>query len=179
MRTFSFSRLIPSLIIATGIIVVVAAYAVSSHAATTNANTLTFSRSVALPGVVLPAGTYVFDIANPDSSHAGHRVDEQAPRVRLIEDEVHPCRLAVGIRNRRELGELHGDDAVGRDRRRERIVASAWPGGHRRPTAGSACATRPSRWTLRGTLRSLRRRRWTLGWPLGEEWSHGDDCRQG
>ena len=69
MRTFSFSRLIPSLIIATGIIVVVAAYAVSSHAATTNANTLTFSRSVALPGVVLPAGTYVFDIANPDSSH--------------------------------------------------------------------------------------------------------------
>lgn len=69
MRTFSFPRLIPSLIIATGIIVAAAAFAVSSHAATTNANILTFSRSVALPGVVLPAGTYVFDIANPETSH--------------------------------------------------------------------------------------------------------------
>lgn len=69
MRTLSFSRLIPSLITATGIVVVVAAFTVSSRAGTTDANTLTFNRSVALPGVVLPAGTYVFDIANPDSSH--------------------------------------------------------------------------------------------------------------
>ncbi len=57
--------------------------------------------------------------------HSGHRVDEQASRVRLIEDEVHPRRLPVGIRNRRELGELDGDDAVGRNRRRERVVAAA------------------------------------------------------
>ena len=27
----------------------------------------TFSRSVQLPGVVLPAGTYIFEVANPDS----------------------------------------------------------------------------------------------------------------
>ena len=28
---------------------------------------LTFSRSVSLPGVTLPAGTYAFEVANPDS----------------------------------------------------------------------------------------------------------------
>ena len=28
----------------------------------------TFSRSVQLPGVVLPAGTYIFEVANPNSS---------------------------------------------------------------------------------------------------------------
>jgi hypothetical protein len=49
------------------------------------------------------------------------------------------------------------------------------PEGTARLTAGPACATRPSWRTLRGTLRSLRRRRWTLG----EEWSHGDDRPEG
>lgn len=29
---------------------------------------ITFSRAVALPGVVLPAGAYVFEIANPNTS---------------------------------------------------------------------------------------------------------------
>src|SRR5262245_34651876 len=28
----------------------------------------TFSRSVQMPGVVLPAGTYIFEVANPDGS---------------------------------------------------------------------------------------------------------------
>ena len=68
MRTLNFARLIPSLIIAAAAVVVTAAFAVTSHAGTANTNTLTFSRDVALPGVVLPAGSYVFDIANPDSS---------------------------------------------------------------------------------------------------------------
>ena len=31
----------------------------------THENRLTFSRPVALPGVVLPAGSYVFDVASP------------------------------------------------------------------------------------------------------------------
>lgn len=75
--------------------------------------------------------------------HAGHRVDEQPPCVRLIEDEVHPRRLAVRIRNRRELRELHGDDAVDRDRRRERIIASARSGGHR-PAHGRARLRHPA-----------------------------------
>ena len=69
MRRLTFATLIPGLIIAVGLIVAVAAFAVTSHAAASNANTLTFSRDVALPGVVLPAGTYVFDLANPNSSH--------------------------------------------------------------------------------------------------------------
>ena len=69
MRRLTFARLIPGLIVVVGLIVVMAAFAVTSRAATSHANTLTFSRSVALPGVVLPAGTYVFDIANPDASH--------------------------------------------------------------------------------------------------------------
>jgi hypothetical protein len=32
------------------------------------ATSLTFSRPVALPGVTLSAGTYIFEVANPDSS---------------------------------------------------------------------------------------------------------------
>ena len=35
---------------------------------------ITFSRPVGLPGVVLPAGSYTFEIANPDSSHRVVRV---------------------------------------------------------------------------------------------------------
>ena len=69
MRTLTNPRLIPSLIIAAAVFVVAAAFAVTSHALTSDANTLTFNRDVALPGVVLPAGSYVFDIANPDTSH--------------------------------------------------------------------------------------------------------------
>jgi len=66
MRTLSCSRLLRALTLATAVAVVTAAFTVTSHAS--DANTLTFSHDVALPGVVLPAGTYVFDIANPDTS---------------------------------------------------------------------------------------------------------------
>ena len=34
----------------------------------------TFNKAVQLPGVALPPGTYVFEIANPDSSHRVVRV---------------------------------------------------------------------------------------------------------
>lgn len=53
-------------VLGTAVLVLIAAAA--GHAAGYNfshENILTFSRPVALPGVVLPAGTYSFDIASP------------------------------------------------------------------------------------------------------------------
>ena len=44
------------------------AAAAPSRAALGPGDRLTFSGPVALPGVVLPAGSYTFEIANPDSS---------------------------------------------------------------------------------------------------------------
>ena len=45
------------------------AFAPSSHAASwSHLDKITFNRPVALPGVVLPAGSYVFEIANPTTS---------------------------------------------------------------------------------------------------------------
>lgn len=44
------------------------AAATPSRAALGLADRITFSGPVALPGVVLPAGSYTFEIANPDSS---------------------------------------------------------------------------------------------------------------
>jgi len=41
------------------------ALAASGHAYVVHQNTLTFSKPVALPGVVLPAGKYTFDVASP------------------------------------------------------------------------------------------------------------------
>lgn len=41
--------------------------AASGHAYATHENTLSFSRPVALPGVVLPAGSYTFNVASPTS----------------------------------------------------------------------------------------------------------------
>ena len=66
MRTFTCSKLLRSLTLTAAVAVAAAAFAATSHAS--DANTLTFSRDVALPGVVLPAGSYVFEIANPTSS---------------------------------------------------------------------------------------------------------------
>ena len=39
---------------------------------------LTFSGPVALPGVVLPAGAYIFEVANPDNSLTVVRVSNRA-----------------------------------------------------------------------------------------------------
>jgi len=38
---------------------------------------ITFSGPVALPGVVLPAGSYTFEIANPETSHRVVRVSRR------------------------------------------------------------------------------------------------------
>jgi hypothetical protein len=50
------------------------AAATPSRAALGLGDRLTFSGPVALPGVVLPAGSYTFEIANPWSSHTVVRV---------------------------------------------------------------------------------------------------------
>jgi len=44
------------------------AAAVPTRASFGPADRITFSGAVALPGVVLPAGAYTFEVANPDSS---------------------------------------------------------------------------------------------------------------
>ena len=66
MRTLNYSRLLRTLVLTAAVGVSAAVFAATSHAS--DANTLMFSRDVALPGVVLPAGSYVFEIANPTSS---------------------------------------------------------------------------------------------------------------
>jgi hypothetical protein len=43
-------------------------------------DTLRFTGPVALPGVVLPTGTYTFEIANPGSSHPVVRVSHRDTR---------------------------------------------------------------------------------------------------
>ena len=47
-------------------------------------NYLTFSGAVALPGVVLPAGTYTFEVANPDTSGNVVRVSRRNGRVQFL-----------------------------------------------------------------------------------------------
>jgi hypothetical protein len=54
-------------ILAAALVVTAASVRVSAQGATTNKRTfLTFSGPVQVPGATLPAGTYVFRIANPD-----------------------------------------------------------------------------------------------------------------
>jgi hypothetical protein len=48
------------------------------------ANHLTFSGAVALPGVVLPAGTYTFEIANPGTSTTVVRVASRDGRIQFL-----------------------------------------------------------------------------------------------
>jgi len=52
-----------SIRIALGTAVLALAMVVTGHAYIPHENTITFSRPIALPGVVLPAGSYVFDVA--------------------------------------------------------------------------------------------------------------------
>jgi hypothetical protein len=51
-----------------------------THATTmgNHPNIITFSKAVTLPGRVLPAGTYVFEVANPTASHDVIRVLDKA-----------------------------------------------------------------------------------------------------
>jgi len=54
-----------SIRIALGSVAVALMTAASGHAGFGHQNTLTFNRPVALPGVVLTAGSYSFDVASP------------------------------------------------------------------------------------------------------------------
>jgi hypothetical protein len=49
----------------------------SSGAAWGHADRITFNKAVALPGAVLPAGSYTFEIANPSSSMRVVRVSSR------------------------------------------------------------------------------------------------------
>ena len=72
---------------------------------------------------------------------AVHVVDEQPPGARLVDEPHHARGAAAEVRQRRELDDADGDDAVGRgDGRRERIVARLGArdrgGQQHRPAAG-------------------------------------------
>ena len=58
---------------------------VTSQAASVvgHTNYLTFSGAVALPGMVLPAGTYTFSIANPNTSANAVRVSSRDGRIQF------------------------------------------------------------------------------------------------
>lgn len=58
---------------------------------------ITFSRAVALPGVVLPAGSYTFEIANPNSS---------ATVVRVTHSDTHRVYFAAFTENVRRPADL-------------------------------------------------------------------------
>jgi hypothetical protein len=61
--------------IAAAVMIALAGAAVTQASSLVNhPNIITFSKSVALPGHVLPAGVYVFEIANPSQSHDVVRV---------------------------------------------------------------------------------------------------------
>lgn len=61
-----------------------AGFIATTQAGATDTNYLTFSRDVALPGVVLPAGTYKFEIANPEKSQDVVRVSSRDGHVQYM-----------------------------------------------------------------------------------------------
>jgi len=83
MRTNNYNTLLRNTLLAT-VALVAAGFIATTHAGSTETNYLTFNRDVALPGVVLPAGTYVFEIANPETSHDIVRVRTKDGRVHYM-----------------------------------------------------------------------------------------------
>jgi hypothetical protein len=83
MRTITNINLIRNSVLAAAALVA-AGFVATIHARTADINTLTFSKEVALPGVVLPAGTYRFEVANPDSSADVVRVSSRNGRVHYM-----------------------------------------------------------------------------------------------
>ena len=71
-----------SVLAAGAVAVALVVMAASAHAWTSRINDVTFTRAVSLPGVVLPTGTYTFELSPPSggldvvrvSSHDGRRV---------------------------------------------------------------------------------------------------------
>src|SRR3954468_8378348 len=83
MRNINHNPLLRKMVLA-AIGLVAAGFVATAHARSADRTYLTFNKDVALPGVVLPAGTYVFDIANPDSSHDVVRVATRDGHVRYM-----------------------------------------------------------------------------------------------
>jgi hypothetical protein len=67
MKTYR-ATVVRSLAFVAATALLAAAAATPTGAAIGQRDEITFRRAVALPGVVLPAGPYIFEVANPDSS---------------------------------------------------------------------------------------------------------------
>ena len=78
MRTYTVTC--RNLMLTAGAALLALTAAAPSGAAIGPRDVLTFSRAVALPGVVIPAGAYAFEVANPDSSSAVVRVTRRDTR---------------------------------------------------------------------------------------------------
>jgi hypothetical protein len=73
MRTCT-ATVIRNVMLTTAAVLMALAATTPSGAALGPRDQITFSRPIALPGVVLPAGSYTFEVVNPDSSSAVVRV---------------------------------------------------------------------------------------------------------
>jgi hypothetical protein len=73
MRTYT-ATVVRSLAVTAAAALMALVAAAPSGAAFGRHDQITFRRAVALPGVVLPAGAYIFEVANPESSRVVVRV---------------------------------------------------------------------------------------------------------
>ena len=93
-------RRIRTLMMTTAAALLALAAATPSGAAMGPRDHITFNRAVALPGVVLPAGPYTFEVMNPDSSstvvRVAHRDTHQVFFSGLTMTAVRPANLAAG-----------------------------------------------------------------------------------
>src|SRR3954470_16829588 len=83
MRNINHNTLLRKMVLA-AIGLVAAGFVATAHARSADRTSLTVSKDVALPAVDLPAGTYVYDIATPDSSHDVVRVATRDGQVRYM-----------------------------------------------------------------------------------------------
>ena len=99
MRTCT-ATLVRSLMSTAAAVLMALAAVTPSGAANGPRDQITFSRPVALPGVVLPAGSYTFEVMNPDSSstvvRVAHRDTHQVFFSGLTMMAVRPANLAAG-----------------------------------------------------------------------------------
>ena len=94
------ATLVRSLMLTAAAVLMALAAVTPSGAAIGPRDQITFSRPVALPGVVLPAGSYTFEVMNPDSSstvvRVAHRDTHQVFFSGLTMMAVRPANLAAG-----------------------------------------------------------------------------------
>ena len=76
MRTCT-ATVIRNLMLTTAAVLLALTAVIPSGAAIGPRDQITFNRPVALPGVVLPAGSYTFEVMNPDSSSTVVRVSDR------------------------------------------------------------------------------------------------------